>query len=100
MILNREQFDNKWVDGNLSVVDWFDTTDSLFDKISEIDKELTYELQNNRELMCELSELKNRTCSSCKFLINPYKGFKQGCKKLDIIVNEKFFCGYYKRKDK
>lgn len=33
---------------------------SIYDYFETIDKELTYELQNNRELAIELSELKNQ----------------------------------------
>ena len=65
----------------------------------ELEEELTYELQNNRELMIELSELKNRECSNCKYLDNDTGKSYSNCDLLQITIGcetkKEFYCAYW-----
>lgn len=52
MILTKEQFDKHWGGGTLCVVDWFDTTLSLFEQLEESQK-------------CIEDFVQPKTCSGC-----------------------------------
>ena len=69
----------------------------------ELENELTYELQLNRDLSFELSELKNRTCENCKFFDDDTGKSYGNCELLNTTIGcetkKEFYCAYWESKE-